>query len=161
MTSRLLILVPLLACGAVSLSWPQSPSISENLAIKLQNYMLNKASMGINEITGHPDSSMGYLQDESHTDTERPLSNIYLSINSNRFLGLQKYELSRLECAARGLDMGATLGLFLGAIGTTSGLLKERDAWYLVGAMTTVGAILGGSVGAKNPKWRVRIRFEP
>jgi hypothetical protein len=102
-----------------------------------------------------------FLQDYLTRSAGAPFSGLYLTRHTARFYGWQEVKLSRFDCALQSADMAATLGLFLGAVGTTSGAWDEDSAWYLMGAAAAVGAILGASVGANDPKSRVRLRMEP
>jgi hypothetical protein len=92
-------------------------------------------------------------------NTARPLS-AYLSTDAGRFLGIERYELSRLDCSMMGADMGLTVGLFLGAAGMASGAWDEPMGWTIAGAAALAGALFGGTVMAKEPSFRLRLRWE-
>jgi hypothetical protein len=79
-----------------------------------------------------------------------------------RFYGLRRVELSRFDYAMNGAGAGATLGMFVGGMASGLGLWDERTSWYLAGAATALGAILGGTTGVPDdPGARVRFRWEP
>ena len=79
---------------------------------------------------------------------------------AERFGGLRRTELSRTECAYKGVGAGATMGLWLGTLGTAADLWDEQTSWYMAGAFAAAGAILGGTVGAENPTWNVRYEWD-
>jgi hypothetical protein len=79
---------------------------------------------------------------------------------ADRFSGFRMYRASRYECAFQGAGMGMTLGMAAGAFGMMTGDLKEREAWYICGAMAALGALYGGLIKADDPKWNVRIRWD-
>lgn len=92
-------------------------------------------------------------------NTARFLST-YFDRNAERFIGLERYELSRFQCAISGADVGLTYGLIAGAAGMMSGAWDERTGWYIAGAAALAGAIFGGTVKADDPGFRVRLRWE-
>lgn len=69
-------------------------------------------------------------------------------------------ELSRFSCALYGADLGAGAASTLGGIGLVSGLCKERTAGYLMGAGALLGAIWGGTAGAEDSRFRIRVGVE-
>lgn len=91
-------------------------------------------------------------------NTARPLST-YMTTNAERFVGIERYELSRLQCAMSGAEMGFQYGLFAGAAGMMSGAWDEPAGWYIAGAAALVGAIFG-TVKADDPGFRVRLRWD-
>ena len=92
-------------------------------------------------------------------NTTRPLST-YLTTNARRFVGIERYELSRFQCAVSGAEMGFKYGLFAGAAGMASGAWDERTGWCIAGAAALAGAIFGGTVKADDPGFRVRLRWD-
>jgi hypothetical protein len=98
------------------------------------------------------------LSQRLEENAARPLST-YLAVGAREFYGIERYEMTRLECALTGLDSGLTLGLFAGALGMTAGLWEERTAWYVVGAAAALGALRGVSK-ADDPAFRVQLRWE-
>jgi hypothetical protein len=40
------------------------------------------------------------------------------------------------------------------------GAWDEGAAWYIAGAAALAGALLGGTIKAEDPKFRVRLRWE-
>ena len=92
-------------------------------------------------------------------NTARPLST-YFDRNAERFMGLERYELSRFQCAVSGAEMGFQYGLFAGAAGLASGAWDERTGWYIAGAAALAGAIFGGTAKADDPGFRVRLRWD-
>jgi len=92
-------------------------------------------------------------------NTARPLST-YFDRNAERFIGLERCELSRFQCAVSGAEIGFQYGLFAGAAGMTSGAWDERTGWYIAGAAALAGAIFGGTVKADDPGFRVRLRWD-
>ncbi len=91
-------------------------------------------------------------------NTARSLS-AHLAVSASRFYGIERYEMSKVQCALTGADAGLTLGLIAGALGMTAGLWDERTAWYLGGAAAALGTLWGASM-ADEPKFRVRIRWD-
>lgn len=86
-------------------------------------------------------------------------ANSYLTARPDVIYGLERIELSRTETAMRGLAMGASAGLFAGAVGGTLGLWDEDTSWAIVGALGALGAIFGGTKGYDDPGWRIRYRW--
>jgi hypothetical protein len=81
---------------------------------------------------------------------------------AQRFYRPRRIELSRLDYALHGAGAGATMGLFAGAMGSAAGIWDDRTAWYLAGATTALGAILGGTTMVPDDeKARVRVTWEP
>jgi hypothetical protein len=111
--------------------------------------------------TGNADFLKHVLNRHFEDHAEIPSSHSVLTFRSFGFYQLKKYELSRLQCAFRGADMGANYGLFLGALGSTAGLWDEKSSFFIMGAMSLLGAIFGGTIGADDPGWSVRVEWEP
>jgi hypothetical protein len=78
-----------------------------------------------------------------------------------RLYGMEPYELSHVDAALEGIGPAMTMGLLLGAVGTTSGLWDEEGAWYLAGGAAAIGALLGVRKAATDPGWRIRYRWKP
>ena len=74
--------------------------------------------------------------------------------------GLTIHEMSTTELALEGVGTGASLGLFAGAVANTLGVWDEDTTWFLVGAMSALGAAWGASK-ADDPKYRIRVQWEP
>jgi hypothetical protein len=70
---------------------------------------------------------------------------------------LHTVRLSRFATTAYGADRGANAGLFLGGIGNLIGAWDEKTAFYLMGAGAALGAIWGGTAGADDPAFNVRV----
>lgn len=66
-------------------------------------------------------------------------------------------EPSRLSCAIHGADLGAGTTSALGGLGLVSGVWGEKTTGYLMGAGAILGAIWGGTAGADNPGFRMRV----
>jgi hypothetical protein len=81
-----------------------------------------------------------------------------LTMFSERFYGLERYEAPPGTLAMEGAAAAATLGLFAGAVGTTAGAWTEPTSWYIVGAAALAGAFLGG-IDANDPAKRTRYRW--
>ena len=74
--------------------------------------------------------------------------------------GLQSYELSRGDCALKGLGAGATLGLWAGVLANATNLCDERTTWWAAGAAAAAGALLGGTVGVSSETWRTNYQWD-
>jgi hypothetical protein len=126
----------------------------KNVEVRFQNYLLRGAVL----------RDYGVYQSEflrggvALNDAAAP-SDAYLAAYSARFYGLERYERSSPEIALEGMGMGASMGLFVGALGNTLGLWDEDKTWLLVGAMSALGAAWA-STKADDPKWRYRFRWE-
>ena len=107
-----------------------------------------------------PRGSIGVSDRNILGTSARPLSSLSMTAYPLRFYGLEPYELSRFDCIVQGVDMGLTMGMFVGALGSTAGIWDDENAWYIVGAMAAMGALLGGTSWEKNPNWRIRYRWE-
>jgi hypothetical protein len=66
-------------------------------------------------------------------------------------------ELSRFSCAMHGADLGAGTASALGGLGLVSGVWGEKTTGYLMGAGAILGAIWGGTAGADNSGFRMRV----
>jgi hypothetical protein len=84
----------------------------------------------------------------------------YISQLPSYYIGVQRHTLSTAECTLRGASMGASYGLLLGAIGTTTGLFDDDEAYYLIGAMSILGALMGGTLGTESTSFRSEWRWE-
>ncbi len=156
--TRLFMFVLLLSaiCGTSSPAWAQSVPLSSGLEFRLQSRL--------SSVT-HDDRDLivprSYFHNFIRSAEAGRAPGGQMSLNTYAFYGFHPYELSRFDLAMTGAGAAATVGLFIGAVGTTTGLFEEDSAWYLVGAMTAIGAILGGTVGANSPEKRLRYRWEP
>ncbi len=74
--------------------------------------------------------------------------------------GLRPYEISRADCAMKGLGAGATLGLWLGALATATDAWDERTSWCVAGAAAAAGAALGGTIGVSSETWRTNYEWD-
>jgi hypothetical protein len=150
-TSRTLFLVAALLCGYSTQAASQTPADSlPTRAVVHVDSSFVVAPLG--------DSVPSTRRFEENT--ARPLST-YLSVNATRLCGYEWREMSRFECAIEGVDVGLTCGLVAGAAGMMSGAWDEPTAWYIAGAAAMVGALFGGTVKADDPRFRVRLRWEP
>lgn len=73
-------------------------------------------------------------------------------------LGIERFEASRYDLAMEGMGAGATMGLFLGAAGSTAGVWSEETSWYVAGAAAALGAFLK-AIQADDPAKRTRFRW--
>jgi hypothetical protein len=68
---------------------------------------------------------------------------------------------TRFEAVMNGAGAAATLGMFIGALGTTFDWFDEDTSWWVTGAMATAGALYGGMrYQPQAPGLRYRIGFE-
>lgn len=82
-------------------------------------------------------------------------------VPTSLFLRPRQVEMSRFACLIYGADMGAGTASALGGIGLVSGLCGEKTAGYLIGAGAVLGALWGGTAGADDPRFRIRIGAGP
>ncbi len=66
--------------------------------------------------------------------------------------------LSRFGTAAYGADRGANAGLWLGGLGHILGFWSEADALRMTAAGAVLGAFWGGTAGAADDGFRIRVR---
>ena len=59
-----------------------------------------------------------------------------------------------------GISMGAGYGMLLGAIGTTTGLFNDDEAYYIIGAMSLLGALMGGTMGPESSSFSSEWRWK-
>jgi hypothetical protein len=150
----------MLVCAHASSARSQSSLLSSRLELQFQNRMLAGIVLPDSHAVLVPRGSVGVSDRNILGTTARPLSSLSMTAYPLRFYGLEHCELSRMDCIVQGADMGLTAGLFMGALGSTTGILDSENAWYVVGAMAAMGALLGGTSWAKDPKWRIRYRWE-
>jgi hypothetical protein len=70
-------------------------------------------------------------------------------------------ELSRFSCAIHGADLGAGTASTLGGLGLFAGLWGEKTTGYLMGAGAILGALWGGTAGADDSRFRIRVGADP
>jgi len=143
-------------CLAAASGFAQSFSLGDYLDVRLQNHLLRSAmadDAGLRAARATGDPLGPYLKPDPSGEDLR------LTIFNARFLGIEPYEASRPQMAFEGAAAGATLGMFLGAAGSASGLFGEETAWYVAGAMAAAGAIFGGTFQANDPANRLRWRW--
>jgi len=148
--TRSLLLAVSLVCALAAESRPQTApvNVSKPAAVRLDSALVSK-----------PAGSSLRLMQCFQENAARPFSS-YLARNAWRAYGLETYEMSRLQCAVAGADMGLTLGLIAGAAGMMSGALDEKQGWYVAGAAAALGALFGGAVKADDPSFRIRLRWD-
>jgi hypothetical protein len=73
---------------------------------------------------------------------------------------LRPVELSRAETSLKGLHLGATSAMFLGALNASYGMWGEEKSWWLIGGAAALGALYGGTLGYENDSFRVEARWE-
>lgn len=66
---------------------------------------------------------------------------------------------TRFESMLQGAGTAATLGMFVGAIGTTLGWFGEDTTWAVAGAMAAAGALYGNSRYEVRP--RLGVTWDP
>jgi hypothetical protein len=85
-----------------------------------------------------------------------------LAAHREYLLGYQRVELSRLDYALRGAGTAATSAMFMSAMAESAGIWDEDTSWYLIGAASALGALLGGTAGTPDdPGARIEVRLEP
>ena len=99
-----------------------------------------------------------FLQEHLRQSAERSFTDARLTIYSERFLGIERYEATGLELMLEGVGPAATLGLLTGALANTAGLWDENTSWYIAGAAAALGAFLGYRQ-VNDPKKRTRYRW--
>jgi len=69
-------------------------------------------------------------------------------------------ELSRFSCLVHGADLGAGTASSLAGLGLVTGVMGQKSAGYLLGASAILGALWGGTIGANDPNFRVRVGMD-
>ena len=83
----------------------------------------------------------------------------YLSVSLD-ISGLQWYAPpTRFQSVMNGAGAAASLGMFVGAIGTTLGWFGEDETWAMVGAMAAAGMLYGNARYEAHP--RLGISWDP
>jgi hypothetical protein len=67
---------------------------------------------------------------------------------------------TRFEAVLGGAGAAATLGMFVGAVGTTLGWFDEDASWILTGSLAAAGALYGGARYQVEPRLRYRVEWE-
>ena len=75
-------------------------------------------------------------------------------------LGRRRVEMSRLDCSLKGAQMGSSMGIMVGMLGAMGGAWDDPTMWAVAGAGAALGAIWGSTVGAGDPKFRVRYEWK-
>jgi len=126
---------------------------SKNLEISMQNQLLRGAVLR----SAYEPSD--FLRDYRIAGKPDEPNGAYLAAYTARWYGYRVEEMSRADLALEGIGTGATMGMFVGALGQTFGLWDEEKTWMLVGAMSALGAAWGASK-ADDPSWRFRLRWD-
>ncbi len=98
------------------------------------------------------------LADRLEKNTAQALSG-YLTVNAFSIGHFEQVELNRFQCAIQLGDVGLTCGLAAGAAGMAAGAWDEDTAWLIAGAAALASALIGGTVKADDPKFRVQLRW--
>jgi hypothetical protein len=146
-------IVALAFCAAPALAGAQTLVTSKNIELSLQNQLLRGA------VLRDSYKPSDFLRDYRIRDGVDSPSDQYLAAYSARWYGYRVEELSQLDLALEGLGTGATMGMFVGALGQTLGLWDEDKTWLLVGAMSALGAAWSASK-VDDPSWRYRLRWD-
>jgi hypothetical protein len=109
---------------------------------------------------GYPTRTLGTGWRAADADMKLPADG-FLSMTSDPLYGIHRHELTIADGALRGAGMGSTLGMFLGAIGSTFGAWDERTAWIMTGAFAATGALMGGVKVETDDSWRYELRWDP
>lgn len=146
----------LLAASLAAAAGPagaQSLLSTRNIEISFQNQMLRGA------VLREAYKPSDFIRDYRVTSASAVPSDSYLAAYSAAWYGYQFEELSQVDLALEGMGTGATLGLFIGAIGNTLGFWDEDKSWMMVGAMSALGAAWGASK-VEDPAWRIRLKWD-
>jgi len=131
------------------------PALAQTLPFKLGKPVESLDNLESARYTGPGEN---FLQDYMRQSAERAFADENLAMFSQRFYGIESYQVSSLDLALEGMGAGATLGLFTGAVANTFGLWNEDTSWYVMGAAAALGAFLGVS-GKNDPEKRTRYRW--
>ncbi len=158
MIRRIVIIVVLLLSSAPAGAEEKSPSAWPGL--HLGNRTASGAAMYAGSLFWMPVGGMGILEGYLRSSATGPAQSS-LSLQAARLYGLERFELSTLDCAIYGAGAATTMGMFLGAVGTTLGLFDEQTAWAIIGASVLAGATYGVTVNANDSDYRIRYRWDP
>jgi hypothetical protein len=148
-----MILLAALLTAVVGPAGAQSLLSTRNIEISFQNQMLRGA------VLREAYKPSDFIRDYRVTSVAGIPSDSYLAAYSAAWYGYQFEELSQVDLALEGMGTGATLGLFIGAIGNTLGFWDEDKSWMMVGAMSALGAAWGASK-VEDPAWRIRLKWD-
>ncbi|MCZ6767382.1 MAG: hypothetical protein O7D32_10680 [bacterium] len=158
MIKWVVIIVALLLSGMPAGAEEKRPSAWPGL--HLGNRTASGAAMYTGSLFGMPMGDVGilegYLQRSAAGSAQSSLS-----LQAGRLYGFERFELSTLDCAIYGAGAATTMGMFLGAVGTTLGLFDEQTAWAIIGASALAGATYGVTVNANDSDYRIRYRWDP
>jgi hypothetical protein len=156
MTRTVFAIVVAVSISIPSMARPQALELPA-LEIRLENYLRAAAfDDDTTPILNNRMSSGGLRFADGQTGLDG-----FLATYPLRFYGMERYEMSHLEMALEGIGPAMTMGMLLGAVGTTTGMFDEDSAWYLAGGMAALGALMGVRKGATDPSWRIRYRWTP
>jgi hypothetical protein len=131
------------------------------LEMRFQNRMLRETLAPHADVDREPGVNRAVLRDYFHRRASQASGDDYLAVHFDRLYGLKCYEVSPMAVALESAEFGASMALFASALAETFGVWDEKASWKLIGAAAAAGALLGGTVLADDPKWRVRYRWEP
>ncbi len=131
----------------------QSLISTKNIEISFQNQMLRGA------VLREAYQPSDFIRNYRVTSISGVPSDSYLAAYSAAWYGYRFEELSQVDLALEGMGTGASLGMFVGAIGNTLGFWDEDKAWMMMGAMSALGAMWGASK-VDDPAWRIRLRWD-
>ena len=133
----------------------QTVLTTKNVEFRFENYLLRGALLGEDKTL-----SSDFLREYYTRPDAAVPGGAYLTTHTARMYGLTIHEMSTAELTLEGVGTGASLGLFAGAVANTLGVWDEDTTWFLVGAMSALGAAWGASK-ADDPKYRIRVQWEP
>ncbi|MFH1755568.1 MAG: hypothetical protein ABIA59_07670 [Candidatus Latescibacterota bacterium] len=142
-------------------AWPQAPRSVDRSHIGVKHPPLLKMAKNDSCQSAKPDSAGSPLHESFLRSAGFNESGMAISSTASLFYRYEKYQLTRFDCVMEGAQAGAKIGLFLSAVGTTAGMWDEKSSWYLVGALSALGALLSGTTMDDEPQWRMRLHWEP
>lgn len=138
--------------------WTQASDESTSLWFRLGHPRPGYALSGAEDARPIVPPADNFFHEYLRRSAERAFSGGDLLIYAEHLYGLERYTVSPINVLMEGVGAGATIGLFMGAAGSTVGLWDEKSSWYLVGAAAAVGAFLNAR-DANDPRKRLRYRW--
>ena len=95
-------------------------TLPTTLELRFQNRLHSEAVRSGADVDREPGVNRALLRDYFHNTATEPPSGGFLSVGYDRFYGIERYQVSRLNVAMEAAEFGASMALFASAVGKTT-----------------------------------------